>query len=248
VPRIKQIFSRILPKQRSQIRPLHELKPGDPHYRAYVGPPERYDLIAAMVFNLLICIGLRERHRLLDIGCGSLRCGRLLIPYLNPGNYVGVEPNRWLIDEGIARETGKDLIRIKRPRFFYNDDFRFDERFGRFDFAVAQSIFSHASLQQIDTCLQSVSNRLEPSGALVATYVIGDKDYAEPTWLYPQCANYREETIAEISRRHGLEYQRLDWLHPHGQSWCLISKSGFDRSIWIDQPLSWNTLVKAGRI
>ena len=24
------------------------LKPGDPQYRAYVGPPENYDLIAAM--------------------------------------------------------------------------------------------------------------------------------------------------------------------------------------------------------
>jgi hypothetical protein len=29
------------------------LKPGDAHYRAYVGPSEDYDLIAAMTFNLL---------------------------------------------------------------------------------------------------------------------------------------------------------------------------------------------------
>lgn len=29
------------------------LKPGDEHYRAYVGPPQDYDLIAASVFNLL---------------------------------------------------------------------------------------------------------------------------------------------------------------------------------------------------
>ena len=28
------------------------LKPGDPHYRAYFGPPEDYDLIAAMTFLL----------------------------------------------------------------------------------------------------------------------------------------------------------------------------------------------------
>ena len=33
------------------------LKPGDPHYRAYVGPPEDYDLIAAMTFNLLTTLG-----------------------------------------------------------------------------------------------------------------------------------------------------------------------------------------------
>ena len=44
------------------------LKPGDSHYRAYVGPPEDYDLIAAMTFNLLTTLGLRQHHSLLDVG------------------------------------------------------------------------------------------------------------------------------------------------------------------------------------
>ena len=70
------------------------LKPGDPHYRAYVGPPEDYDLVAAMTFNLLTTLGLRQHHSLLDVGCGSLRIGRLLIPYLNRGKYFGIEPNQ----------------------------------------------------------------------------------------------------------------------------------------------------------
>ncbi|MBK5117071.1 MAG: hypothetical protein JJE23_09160 [Thermoleophilia bacterium] len=48
--------------------------------RGYVGPPEYFDLITAMSFGLLTVLGLRERHRLLDIGCGSLRVGRVLIP------------------------------------------------------------------------------------------------------------------------------------------------------------------------
>jgi len=77
------------------------LKPGDQHYRAYVGPSQDYDLISAMVFNLLTSVGLRQHHRVLDIGCGSLRVGRLLIAYLNQGNYFGVEPNEWLVSDGI---------------------------------------------------------------------------------------------------------------------------------------------------
>src|SRR5687768_14538688 len=92
-----------------------DLQPGDDHYRAYVGPPRDYDLISAMVFNLLTSIGLRQHHRVLDIGCGSLRVGRLLIPYLNEGLYVGVEPNKWLVDDGIANEIGMDQVRIKQP-------------------------------------------------------------------------------------------------------------------------------------
>src|SRR5258707_14801164 len=89
------------------------LKPGDPQYRAYVGPPEDYDLIAAMTFNLLTTGGLRQHHSLLDIGCGSLRIGRLLFPYLNRGKYFGAEPNDGLVDEGIKRGLGQSLVGIK---------------------------------------------------------------------------------------------------------------------------------------
>jgi hypothetical protein len=95
------------------------LKPGDAHYRAYVGPPEDYDLIAAMAFNLVTTLGLRQHHSLLDLGCGSLRIRRLLIPYLNRGKYFGVEPNEWLVEEGIKREIGEALLEIKRPTFFF---------------------------------------------------------------------------------------------------------------------------------
>jgi hypothetical protein len=77
-------------------------------------------LIAAMTFNLLTTLGLRQHHSLLDVGCGSLRIGRLLIPYLNQGKYFGVEPNEWLVKEGIKRELGEALLQIKRPTFFFS--------------------------------------------------------------------------------------------------------------------------------
>src|SRR3990172_12495843 len=90
---------------------------GSRHYRAYVGPPEKYDLVAASQFNLLTWLGLRESHFLLDIGCGSLRAGRLFIPYLLPGHYFGIEPEQWLIEDGIKNELGPDILRVKRPVF-----------------------------------------------------------------------------------------------------------------------------------
>ena len=126
------------------------LKPGDPQYRAYVGPPEDYDLVAAMTFNLLTTLGLRQHHSLLDVGCGSLRIGRLLIPYLNRGKYFGVEPNEWLVDEGIRRELGETLVQIKRPTFFFSDSpDTITQAKTAFDFALAQSIFSHCGLDLI---------------------------------------------------------------------------------------------------
>src|SRR5215475_7542377 len=162
------------------------LKPGDAHYRAYVGPPEDYDLIAAMTFNLLTTLGLRQHHSLLDIGCGSLRIGRLLIPYLNPGKYFGVEPNEWLVDEGIRRELGETLVQIKRPTFFFSDspDTIAQSKIP-FDFALAQSIFSHSGLDLIKGWLSPISRSLARDGALVATFLIGDEDFAEKGWIYP---------------------------------------------------------------
>src|SRR5260370_6583473 len=56
------------------------LRSVDSHYRAYVGLPDDYDLSAAGAFQLLRLLGLRQHHRLVDVGCGSLRCRRLFSP------------------------------------------------------------------------------------------------------------------------------------------------------------------------
>src|SRR5438067_7845268 len=161
------------------------LKPGDSHYRAYVGPPEDYDLIAAMTFNLLTTLGLRQHHSLLDIGCGSLRIGRLLIPYLNRGKYFGVEPNQWLVREGIRRELGESLVEIKRPTFFFSKSPNaIVEANTSFDFAVAQSIFSHCGLDLIKGWLSAISRSLAQDGALVATFYLPKETSARPAGSY----------------------------------------------------------------
>ena len=110
-------------------------------HRAYVGPGERYDLMSATQFALLHALGLREHHKLLDFGCGSLRAGRLLIPYLGRGRYHGVEPNQWLVEAAIEHEIGRDLVALKSPHLHTRDDFRADRCGTDFDFILAQSIF-----------------------------------------------------------------------------------------------------------
>ena len=61
-----------------------------PPHREYVGKPEAFDLLGGRHFVLLYLLGLREHHCVLDVGCGSLRSGRLLIQYLAPGRYYGL--------------------------------------------------------------------------------------------------------------------------------------------------------------
>jgi SAM-dependent methyltransferase len=216
------------------------LKPGDLQYRAYVGPPEDYDLIAAMTFNLLTTLGLRQHHSLLDIGCGSLRIGRLLIPYLNRGKYFGLEPNEWLVAEGIKRELGETLVQIKRPTFFFSDSpDTIAEAKIAFDFVLAQSIFSHCGLDLIRGWLSAISRSLAQDGALVATFLIGEEDSTQTGWIYPACVNYRPATLERAAADVNLRLEILDWKHPR-QTWALFAAPKFDSSWLKDRPLTWN--------
>ena len=231
-----------------------EFKPGERHYRAYIGPPQNYDLIAAMSFNLLTTFGLRQYHSILDIGCGSLRVGRLLIPYLNSGKYTGIEPNEWLVKEGIKNEIGEDLINIKKPNFYFDDNLcRLKEGLS-FDFAFAQSIFSHCTIEKIKQWLEELSARLKSEGVFLATFVKGEKDFFNKAgvtekdfegkgWIYPKIVSYKPETMAAIAQNAGFHFQILDWKHPR-QTWALFSKPGYDTSWFKNDPLTWNTTMQ----
>jgi SAM-dependent methyltransferase len=220
------------------------LKPGDPHYRAYVGPPEDYDLIAAMTFNLLTTLGLRQHHSLLDVGCGSLRIGRLLIPYLNRGKYFGIEPAEWLVAEGIKQELGETVVQTKRPTFFFTDA---PEAVVQakilFDFVLAQSIFSHCGLDLIRDWLSAVSRALAEDGVLIATFLPSDEDSPRTGWVYPDCVNYRPTTLERAAADANLRFEILDWKHPR-QTWALFAAPKFDSSWFENTPLTWNAALE----
>jgi SAM-dependent methyltransferase len=197
------------------------LAPGSAHYRAFVGYPFKYDLVAAMQFNLLTFLGLREHHRVLDVGCGSLRAGRLLIPYLLAGHYFGIEPEEWLLKEGIQHETGQELIQLKGAAFQCRSDFRLTSFGVDFDFILAQSIFSHSGVPDIRTCLTEAAGCLAPEGLIVASFVLDKDDYAESDWVYPACIGYTESTMKQLAGDAGLQCMLIDWPHPNTQTWAL---------------------------
>lgn len=194
--------------------------------RAYVGPPEHYDLSAAVQFNLLTSLGLREEDSVLDIGCGSLRAGRLLMVYLQPGNYYGLEPNWWLVDKGIETELGWELIERRRPDLRDGADFDLQQFDRRFDFLLAQSIFSHAPPEDVRTCLGEAAQVLAPGGRFCATVMPGDISYTGDCWQYPGLVTYRLDDIHAFARDQGLVCRPLSWPHPSGQTWLVFTHPG----------------------
>jgi cyclopropane fatty-acyl-phospholipid synthase-like methyltransferase len=215
------------------------LQPGDSHYRAYVGPPGDYDLVSAMTFGLLTACGLRQGHTLLDVGCGSLRLGRLLIPYLNPGNYIGLEPNKWLVDDGLRYEVGASLAEVRAPAFIYDTSLDSLPSETLFDYVVAQSIFSHTAPDLLGRWIADIAASLSQNGILLATVIRGSTDFGGEGWIYPECVEYRLETVAAMAAREGLQFQVLDWFHPR-QQWCAMYRPEFDVAILNGGKPSWN--------
>lgn len=189
-------------------------------YRTHVGPAENYDVFSAIQFNLLTALGLRDEHCLLDVGCGSLRAGRLLIPYLRPGHYFAIEPLPWLIQEGIEQEIGDTLIKIKRPTFSNDTNFTLSVFTRQFDFILAQSIFSHASQTQIRRCLAEAKKVLKPGGVFAATFFVGAENYEGEQWVAK--ADYTMERMRQLVEEQGLAFTPIDWRHPDPQQWILI--------------------------
>jgi SAM-dependent methyltransferase len=201
------------------------LPAGADHYRAFVGPPDRYDFISSSQFSLLFTLGLRDHHRVLDFGCGSLRLGRLLIPFLRPGGYFGIEPNRWLIEEAIERELGRDAIRIKQPSFSFNDDFRCSVFGIKFDYIVAQSILTHCGLDLARRLLGELSGALAPSGIAAFSALEAEARDATPGasgWIYPSCVAYGKSTLVRLCAEAGLACRRIPWHHPEA-SWYVAA-------------------------
>ena len=205
-----------------------------------VGPAEHFDLISAMAFGLLTPLGLRERHTLLDIGCGSLRVGRLLIPYLGSGNYVGLEPNEQSLRIGAHRHVGEDLIRIKKPALIPSADPAEVPADRPYDFALAQSVFSHTGPKLTEGWIECAGARLAETGALLATHVPGP-DIAPEGWT-EGFVTHSDESMATRAEANGMRFMPLEWRHPN-QRWGLFAKPGFDTSWFEDANLTWNTYL-----
>lgn len=192
---------------------------GSRHPRAWVGPPQVYDLVGAGQFQLLIDLGLRDYHRFLDVGCGSLRLGRLAIPYLLPERYFGVEPDREILEAGCKMHFGAGLedsqvIAQKRPKFVHGVEFEFSFTDGPVDFIFAQSIASHTGPDLTRSLLSSIAGVMHDRSIAMVTYInCADvaKSNRKEGWFYPECVSYTDDDFGAFCAAAGLKAYKSEW-------------------------------------
>ncbi|MGH2979760.1 MAG: class I SAM-dependent methyltransferase [Solirubrobacterales bacterium] len=205
------------------------------HRRAVGGVGPMWDRIADLQLEFMTGAGLRPEHCLLDIGCGSLRGGSRFIPYLDAGHYFGVDRNARLIETGLSEEIDEDVRAEKRPQVAVMEDFGFERLGRRFDFALAQSVFTHLPLNSIMRCLVNVARVLEPDGRCYATFFENpDKRNLDPveqamteSFYDADPFHYDVDTLACVCRGTGLELEYVgEWGHPRGQRMLLFTPAG----------------------
>ena len=145
------------------------------NYKAFVCNEQHYYTYGANVF--LECVrkwGLKPTDNLLDIGCGSLRVGKHLIPFLDDGKYCGVEPEQKYLNDGLKWEVSESMLKLKKPSFIYNHDFDFTFFNRKFDFVLASSVFIHCSPNQFVDCLKSLKIHLSKEGCFIVSFILSN--------------------------------------------------------------------------
>jgi SAM-dependent methyltransferase len=198
-----------------------------------------WEEIGALQFEFMQRMGLQPESLLLDVGCGPLRGGVKFVEYLDGDHYFGLDISQSLLEEGYAQEISpRQDLADKLPRRNLLCTETFDAvSFGRqFDYALAQSVFTHLTLNSIRLCLENLAKVVKPRGKFCATYFrIPDE---QPTGLpqqqqlgivtcgYKDPYHYRVADFQYVIR--GLPWSlddELEWGHPRGQRMLLFSKT-----------------------
>ncbi len=197
-----------------------------------------WDVVGNLQYEFLAAQGLAPQHYFLDVGCGCLRGGVRFIKHLEPGHYYGVD----ISDEILAmarKELARHNLDDKQPVLRRTDTFDFPAPEQGFDYAIAQSVFTHLPLNDITRCLMNMDKVLKPGGRFYATFFDNPQGKRHLTPLMHRCADgyelytyfdrdpfhYDVATFEWICAGTGLKVEHIGaWNHPRDQRMLVFVK------------------------
>lgn len=182
-----------------------------------------WEEMGELQFRFLLDNGLKPQHRMLDIGCGTLRGGRHFIGYLDTGHYTGMDISQKVLAFGEKLLAQENLVE-KRPTLVLNEEKRL--RFSMFtdqtfDFLLAQSVFTHLPSEYIEECFQHVKQVMGADSQFFFTHFLGDDHVRKSVKNFAQPWSFYEE----LAERYGfrLESRAEQYPHPSDQKMARLT-------------------------
>lgn len=197
----------------------------DLHMEHQAGVPSNREVLWGKLgrwqLDLLKSFGMERNHKLLDVGCGPLRLGMLAIPYLEENNYSGVDT--WEPYLSLAKDVLLESKCKKSYSMIIDGDFNLTRFNKQFDFAIAQSVVTHLSLDKIHQMMKSLKEVMQKGGKFIFTYSLNKHAYGifyemEHPMIAP--AGLNDVLFKKIAKEYDVTYLPLDSLaatHPTGQ-------------------------------
>lgn len=179
-----------------------------------------WDELGRLQRDFLVAEGLLPAHYFCDVGCGALRAGRHIIPYLDAKHYLGLEKEAALIEAGLRDEVPATVVDEKQPQFVCSAAFEVEKFARQVDYALANSVFTHLTAEQIAVCLRKLRPVMAASGRFYATFIEVQEAVPNPSVSHDHMAYFfTRSELQAIATQTGWSAQYLGpWGHPNGYS------------------------------
>jgi ubiquinone/menaquinone biosynthesis C-methylase UbiE len=144
---------------------VDDLKRTSPDQAMSIAVGRNFDYVGSLEKQFLISIGLKQSDYIIDIGCGSGRLTKHLVPYITTGKYFGIDIIPDLLD------CARNMTNKHNFRFELNDGFHIPETDNQADYIVLFSVFSHLLQEEIYLYLKDINRVLKPDGKAVFSFL-----------------------------------------------------------------------------
>lgn len=177
-------------------------------YQAAVGAGDNWDAHGKLQRDFLISQGMKPHHSLLDIGCGTGRLARQVVPYLDPGHYLGID---------IAPAAVRAAYELAATEGWGNREPGFlvgEELPGRtFDYLWAFSVFIHLPQDIMEAVMRRAAAVMNAGSRFYWAYVPEERSWRSGVKQF-------RHTLADYQRaaqQAGLTFEEVpNWIEAAG--------------------------------
>lgn len=142
---------------------------------ATVGPAHQWKMKRRFQIGFLKKHGLSSQHRLIDIGCGTLRGGIPMIKLLDKGHYTGIEVREDVLE--LARDELRHAkLEYKEPNLIHCTGLSTLELEYQAEYIWAFAVLIFMDDDALNACLSFVSRHLAEGGVFYGNVNIGEAE------------------------------------------------------------------------